>query len=59
MLTFEKALQYPNRQSLEVGVHPKDGKIINIKAYRHQVDWVDSGESEITYCNNCSLYFHS
>ena len=50
MLQFKT---YPTSVPLNVGVSPEDGQIIDVGPYRHRVDWVGSGPSQITYCNWC------
>ena len=43
----------PERLPLAVYIKEEDGKIVDVKAFTHKVDWVDGGLSKISYCNNC------
>ena len=55
--TQEEIKNFPKEIPLAVGINKKDGKIIDVKKYRHNVKWNDSDKSSITYCNNCGSSF--
>ena len=44
---------FPKNIPLAVKIEECDGKIFNVKKYRHFVNWKEGGKSAISYCNNC------